>query len=105
MSELHPSSGYEKRDTHALKIAGVAILSIVILGGIIIMLDQFFVFTKEDIVAESLKSESPELREIRARDHALLNSYAVVDSSKGVYRIPIERAMQLMVEEEYKKTN
>ncbi len=39
------------------------------------------------------------LRELRARETAAATSYGWVDQSKGVVRIPIERAMQLTVEE------
>lgn len=37
------------------------------------------------------------LAELRAREHSLLHSYAWVDASSGVVRIPIERAMELTV--------
>src|SRR5262245_50332422 len=39
-----------------------------------------------------------EMHELRAREDELLISYGWVDKDKGVVRIPIERAMQLIVE-------
>ena len=39
-----------------------------------------------------------DLSNLRAREDALLNSYGWVDKNTGVVRIPIERAMQLIVE-------
>jgi len=39
------------------------------------------------------------LRELRAKETAAATSYGWVDQTKGVVRIPIERAMQLTVEE------
>ena len=39
------------------------------------------------------------LRELRAREAASANSYGWVDQTKGIVRIPIERAMQLTVED------
>ena len=39
------------------------------------------------------------LRELRAKESAAANSYGWVDQTKGVVRVPIERAMQLTVED------
>ena len=39
------------------------------------------------------------LSELRAKETAAAKSYGWVDQTKGVVRIPIERAMQLTVEE------
>ena len=39
------------------------------------------------------------LRELRAKETAAATTYGWVDQTKGVVRIPIERAMQLTVED------
>jgi hypothetical protein len=39
------------------------------------------------------------LRELRAKETAAATSYGWVDQTKGVVRLPIERAMQLTVED------
>jgi hypothetical protein len=39
-----------------------------------------------------------DLSDLRAREDQLLNSYGWVDKNAGVVRIPIDRAMQLVVE-------
>jgi len=39
------------------------------------------------------------LNELRARETDLASSYAWIDQPKGVVRIPLERAMQLTLEE------
>jgi len=39
------------------------------------------------------------LRELRAKETAAATSYGWVDQTKGVVRIPIERAMQLTLED------
>ena len=39
-----------------------------------------------------------DLTDMRAEEHALLNSYAWVDRSAGVVRLPIQRAMELLVQ-------
>lgn len=39
------------------------------------------------------------LKELRARERELLDTVAVIDSAAGVYRIPIDRAMELVAAE------
>jgi hypothetical protein len=39
-----------------------------------------------------------DLRELRSREEAELHSYAWVDKTNGVVRIPIDRAMNLLLE-------
>lgn len=39
-----------------------------------------------------------DLEEFRAREEATLNSYGWIDRTSGVVRIPIERAMELLVQ-------
>jgi hypothetical protein len=44
-----------------------------------------------------------ELAELRAREDELLGSYAWVDRDADVVRVPIERAMELLVERERRR--
>lgn len=39
-----------------------------------------------------------DLNKFRARENQILGSYGVVDKDRGIVRIPIDRAMQLLVE-------
>ena len=45
-----------------------------------------------------LSNESEELRRVRAAEDQILNNYGWVDASKGVVRIPIQRAMELVAQ-------
>ena len=45
---------------------------------------------------ENLRSE--ELQEVRGREELLLNTYGWVDQKTGIVRIPVERAIDLLVE-------
>jgi hypothetical protein len=45
-----------------------------------------------------LSSEGEELRRVRAAEEQILNSYGWVDTGKGVVRIPIQRAMELVAQ-------
>jgi hypothetical protein len=45
-----------------------------------------------------LSAPALDLRALRAEKHALLSHYAWIDRAHGVVRIPIERAMSLLIE-------
>ena len=97
-------SGYEKRDLNLKWVAGIAILSILILVVFLVLLDSFFVVEREAQVYDSvLNSSSKEYQEIMARDTRILNSYGYVDKEKGLVHIPIDKAMELLVKESAKK--
>ncbi|HEX7343543.1 MAG TPA: hypothetical protein VF398_04725 [bacterium] len=101
-STSHGSGGYEKKDTSARGILIVALISVVIVVLSVILTNELFIATREELVDEMvLKPESAALRDLRAREAAVLFSYEVLDAEKGVYRIPIDRAMKLMAEEAY----
>lgn len=40
-----------------------------------------------------------DIRQVRADEDKLLNSYAWIDPDKGIARIPVERAMELVLKE------
>jgi hypothetical protein len=40
-----------------------------------------------------------ELKEFRAGEDAILNNYAWIDPDKGIVRIPVDRAMELVAKE------
>jgi hypothetical protein len=98
--EPDESSGYERRDadvrkTFILIVAGVVILALILVG-----LNEYFSYEKDEEFYEIvLKPESRELIEMRDREDRILNSYGLVDSLQGIYRIPIDSAMQEMLRE------
>ncbi len=96
------NGGYEKRDINPVKVFLFGIAGVIVIVVVVIFMISYFTATREEIVYEEvLKPESAALRELRAREEEELNSYAVLDAKKGVYRIPIQRAMELMAEEAY----
>ena len=103
-STSHGSGGYEEKDTSTRGILIVALMSIIVVVVAVILTNELFIATREELVEEMvLRPESAALRDLRAREAALLFSYDVVDSAGGIYRIPIDRAMKLMAEEAYAK--
>jgi capsular polysaccharide biosynthesis protein len=103
LSHAHGSDGYERSDVNVKMIVIVAVLIVAFLAVSLLVLDQYFEYvTQETIYKEQLAPQSVALRDLRAREAETLNSYKVLDSAKGVYQIPIDRAMQLIAEESYK---
>lgn len=99
-----PSAGYEKTDVAVGKVVLVTFAAIVIIGLTALAMELMFVTEKEDQFQKVVFApESTVLRDLRAREDAELHSYEVVDTANGRYRIPIERAMQLMADEAYLK--
>ncbi len=99
-NEVKKADGYEKKDVNFTKIIGISFVGIVILIVIIIVLADFFKIQKESMNYDSvLSKESKELSELRSFEFETLNNYKLLDAEKGVYQIPIKRAMQLLIEE------
>ena len=98
------STGYERQDVNpkVLLILGFVLsVSFIIL---LVFLNDFFVVEKEKEVYEMvLKPESEKLRKLHAHENEVLGSYAVLDRKKGIYQIPIERAMELVAREASQK--
>jgi hypothetical protein len=65
----------------------------------VVLSDYFTVMETEAVYQAQLKPESVTLNELRAEDEKILTTYKLIDAEKGVYRIPIERAMHLLAEE------
>jgi hypothetical protein len=59
------------------------------------------VIEKEKTVYEqTLKPGSVLLEELQAKENQVLTSYALIDSTRGIYQIPIDRAMEVLVQEQ-----
>jgi hypothetical protein len=97
------NEGYETRDVNVGKVIAYGVGAIIVLVILIVFALDFFASTREEIIYEAvLKPESALLRDLRARETEELNSYGVLDAQKGIYRIPIDRAMKLMAEEAFR---
>lgn len=93
--------GVEPESVASGQILGLAIsigIAIAIIASILIFwTDSVYTDTRDRAVA---LSGYPELREVRASDLGKLNQYGVVDDEAGVYSIPIEQAINRLVEEQ-----
>jgi hypothetical protein len=97
-------NGYEKRDVKvgaAFAVGGVVVLIIAIM---VVTLNDVFVLDKEEMMySASLAPESTALRELRDKETETLTTYKSLDPTKGFYRIPIARAMELLANEAYQE--
>jgi hypothetical protein len=109
----HPKVGHETTDVNAWAIGKFAIglvivcvVSIALLFGLL----KFFQSREETSVANTVeptkmfpqpqlqKAPIPDLKAIRAEEDKLLNGYAWVDQPKGVVRIPVDRAIEVLAQ-------
>jgi len=98
MSE-NQSSGYEKKDVNLKFVIGVSLLSIAIFVVILVFLTDYFITEESKIVYETqLQPESVSLTDILVAEEEILTTYKILDAEKGIYRIPIDRAMTLLSE-------
>ena len=75
-------------------------LIVVVLALLIVGLEAYFDRVKEQqVYVKVLAPVSEELRDLRAREDTELHSYKFLDRDKGLVRIPIERAMELLAAE------
>ena len=92
--------GYEKLDVNLTKVAIWGISGIILLVIILAFLWQYFIITKNEYYFEAVdKPRSQELLNLREHENDVLNNYKLLDKEKGIYRIPIDEAMKLTVEE------
>ncbi|MGF1669861.1 MAG: transposase [Balneolaceae bacterium] len=71
-------------------------LVLIMIIGLLKVYDFTITTTQKNVAAESIFYDISELKE---RDNETLNSFGVVDPEEGIYRIPIDSAISLMVKE------
>lgn len=101
--EIHFTNpkGYEKRDVNVRMIGIIALLSVALIVFFVINLNDFFLSMHEKVVHEQVLSPlSDDLLKLRVEEEKILNSYALIDTVNMKYRIPLERAMELVAAEE-----
>jgi hypothetical protein len=96
-------SGYDKAEinTRSLLIWAVACVVFVVVS-IVFVVQYFSAVREETVYNQVLKPESVPLRDLRAHEEQVLNSYKLLDPVKGTYQIPIDRAMELVADEAYR---
>ena len=96
----HGSAGYEKKDVNVPMLLWVSAAIVLIIVVSVIWVDQFVTLQHENAAFElRLKPENPQLLELRTLEDQELSAIKIVDSTKGIYQIPIGRAMGLVAEQ------
>lgn len=94
------NEGFDPTDVDAATASvfgGVIILIIIaVFIGVTLFWDKFLVGRYRQVVEAAPNQQLEDLHKTEAR---ALNGYTYVDKAKGQVRIPIDRAMQLLVEE------
>ena len=100
--EKNQHDGYEKRDVNVAKAILACLLMVVFLVISVIAVNEIFLSVKENYYYQAvLAPQSQLLRDQRAREDEALTTYRVVDSGKGVYQVPVSRAMELLAQESF----
>jgi len=87
----------DPRSAPTVLVGGVGL---VLLAVIVLLLEVLYQRTSQAEVYRKVVSEEPqELRQLQAEQLEQLNGYRWVDQSQGVVAIPIDRAVDLLVEE------
>jgi len=104
MTVSHSNPGYEQKDVKIKAILWVLIASVLITALFFFVSREYFISTKNQLVYEMvIKPKSAKLMKLRQHEEEILSSYSVVDSTKGIYRIPITRAIELLAAESEKR--
>lgn len=92
--------GYDTGEPRARLIALFGLLTLAFLAIVILGLQAYVDYAlQRQVFVRQLEPVSQDLRELRAREDAELNSYGYRDREKGVVRIPIRQAMELVIRE------
>lgn len=91
---------YDRREPRSGLIAIISFTTIVVLIGMILGIYWLYVVVYERVDADQYSgAPSRELEAIQAREADQLYKYAYIDKEKGVIRIPVDRAMELIAAE------
>lgn len=93
-----PREGFDRREPGAKAIAAFAIGSLILLVLTIVAIQQYFEHIWNQAVYEKiLAPPSEQLQEVRGRDDWNLTHYMYMDKGSGQVRIPVDRAMELVL--------
>ncbi|MGH9627508.1 MAG: hypothetical protein ACRD7E_03980 [Bryobacteraceae bacterium] len=95
----HPH-GFDTSEPKSGFIALFGIGTVITLVVTVLAIQFYFDRYKEhQVYIQVLAPEGQQLKDLRAREDAHLHSYGYSDREKGLVRLPIERAIELLIEE------
>ena len=94
------SEGFERSEPRAGFIAAIGGAIMITLVLVIAGVQAYYDHVRDQqIFVKQLEPVSEDLKALRAREAQQLHSYQYIDRAKGTVRIPIERAMDLLIQE------
>ncbi len=100
----HAFVGVEKESINVGLVSGIIVVTIVIVTALIIIAFTLTDVTSTETIATVIaETDYPELREVEAAAANQLMQYGIVDQDAQVFQIPIDRAIDLMVNEEFEQ--
>ncbi len=96
-------AGYEISDVSKPRLFMVIAVIAVVLIIAIFVLQGYFIEVQERITREQvLEPQSEALQQLHEREQEALHSYGTIDTAQGIYRIPIDQAMRLEAQEDFR---
>jgi hypothetical protein len=100
MRDKHYQDNPFTYDVSPGKVLGVGVFLIAFVVLSVALLITYFHYERDRFVLAAEGRTMPaELRDLRAQEDTLLTKYGWVDKEKGIVRIPVERARELLVRE------
>lgn len=98
--DIHTAGGSTDDDPDAASTVFIGIVGTLLLVTVVVALQGLYEHATRVELDRKVVSEAPlELRDLQSKQLAILNDYRWVDPKAGVAGIPIERAMELVVQE------
>ncbi|MFH1686238.1 MAG: hypothetical protein ABIE70_01795 [bacterium] len=80
-------------------LMGVALTGTAAIVVVLILVSNFYTVPENDLVLQGINAPLPqEMLDLRIREQETLAGYKLLDSATGRYQIPIERAMELVIQ-------
>lgn len=93
-------AGYDRREPRSGLIAAVSVATLALLIAMILGVYWLYVVAYERVDAAQYSGvSSQELEALHAREADQLYKYAYIDKEKGVVRLPVDRAMEIVAAE------
>ena len=100
LKEIPHGAQFDDTEPGSVNIFVVAVCTIIfILVSIVGVYGYYSWFREKMIYERQLAPNSVDLTAIRTREDQLLNSYSYLEKDKGIVRLPISRAIELVMEE------
>lgn len=97
--DTHSHGGYEKKDVNVPMLMWISLGVVVLIVFSVLFVQQYVTMEKEQAAYEiRLKPDNPQLLDLQAHEQRELATTKILDTAKGIYQIPIDRAMELTIE-------